>query len=397
MTEHYLSTESTGSMKKHSGGGLPLADATALLIDEELCLNLRGRSLSCQACAKQCTFGALELSADAVALHAENCRACGACLSACPTGVFRLSDFSPADFLQALKGKKETHLHCSISGGKDEDLHLPCLQLLDARLLAAAFAEGTEIFHLTGLGHCERCHKGNAINHMLATQNRLQQWFGAESAPRMVVAAIPLTEWLKDHHRDEKQTRISRRQFFYQAGMRAVASASHYSTPAVNDDDTSLAPQVFHQTNSRHQRAVEYQSLLATRVSELPWRENEIPWYGRSINDKCNACLACAQRCPSGALYAEQSDAGRGISFEMSLCTDCSLCTQVCPMGAIERNRAKDAADVMAARSMLMYQRYRTCQHCAQGFLPQTEDERLCLTCKNEQALESEWLAQCTQ
>jgi len=391
MAKHYLPPGLVENDREQTDRDSLLGD-TALLIDGELCVNLRGRTLSCKACASLCTSGALELSEDAVALNTGNCTSCGACLPSCPTGVFSLSGFSPSHLLDELKVNREAHIHCSASTGKGEGLNIPCLRLLDARLVAAAFAAGTRIFHLFGLSHCEQCDKGNSINHIMATQNRLMQWFGVDSAPQMVVATVPLNEWIKDYHRHEEQPQMSRRRFLHQAGLRAAAGAGLCSTPA-EDDDTPLALQDFAQVNIEHQRAVEYQSLLAEQVTGLPWMPNEIPWHGRTINDECNACLACGQRCPTGALQAEQTDAGRSISFETGLCTDCGLCSQVCPVDAVKSYKVKDAIEVIAPRSVLIHRYYSICQHCAQPFLPQAADDELCPVCKNEQALESEWLA----
>lgn len=396
MTDLYSSTKlADNTSGKACAGPLP-ASGTVLRIDERLCLNLRGRTLSCLACKDRCTSGALELSEHTVTLNTDNCTACGACLPSCPSGVFRLRDFSPADLLRGLKGQREAHIHCTATSDEDAGIELSCLHLLDARLLAAALAAGTEVFHLTGLEHCLACRKGNAINHMIATQNRLLQWFGATSTPHILVAGMPLTMWLSDHHRAEEPARMSRRQFFRHAGIHAMASAKHFSAPAQEGNDLSLDTEAFHTVNTRYQRAVDYQSLLAARASELPWHENEIPWHARTIdNDACNACLVCGQLCPTGALQAEQAGAGRGISFQTGLCTDCNLCSQLCPMHAIDRRQVSDTAEVTGERVMLISRHSRRCRHCKQEFLPQAEDETLCHACKNEQALENEWLAHC--
>ncbi len=370
-----------------------LLSGAALSIDESLCLNLRSRTLSCKACANVCVSKALELSENAVALDADNCTGCGACLSSCPSGVFSLSSFSPSYFLDELKGREKVNIHCSVTTDKSEGLNVPCLRLLDARLVATAFAAGTKFFHLSGLSDCEQCDKGSSINHMVATQNRLMQWFGIDSVPQVFVETVPLVEWVEDYRQREEQPKMSRRQFFHRAGLQAVAATSLCSMPS-EEDAMSVASQGFDQINIDHQRPVEYQSLLTEQVTRLPWVLNEIPWYGRTINNKCNACLACGQRCPTGALQAEQTDAGCGINFKAGLCTDCGLCAQVCPMDAIQRYRVKDVDEVVAPRSALMYRHYSTCQHCAQTFLPQTAKEELCSVCKNEQVLESEWLTQ---
>ncbi len=392
MAKHHLSAELIENIKEHPDED-SLPGGTALSIDDKLCLNLRGRTLSCTACASLCVAGALKISEDAVVLNADKCTGCGACLPSCPAGVFSISSFSPSHFLDELKGNGEAHIRCSASIRKTEGITIPCLHLLDARLAAAAFSVGIRIFHLYGLSHCEQCDKGNAINHIMATQSRLMQWFGVNSAPLMIASTVPLTEWVEDHHRHEEQAQMNRRQFFHQAGLHAVASANLYSAQA-EEDDTLQAPQGFTQVNIEHQQPVKYQSLLAETVAELPWILNEIPWHGRAINDECNACLACGQRCPTGALQVEQTDAGRGISFKTGLCTDCGLCAQVCPMSAVKRYKIKNVVEVIAPRSVLMYRHDSTCQNCAGTFVPQTEEEQLCPACSNEQTLESEWLAQ---
>jgi ferredoxin len=362
----------------------------ALLIDEELCLNLRGRTLSCNSCADVCSVDALELTEDAIELNSDACTGCGACLPSCPAGVLRLSGFSPRRFVDVLESKEEAHIHCSASTDKGEGIVIPCHRVLDARFVAAAFASGTDTFHLHGLSHCETCNKGNAIDYVTDEQHRLEQWFGKEAAPQLV-----FTEEHSEVAGDrqyQNRPQMSRRNFLRFAGMQTLESATQWLVPAEEDDEPLLL-QGFYQGEIDRQQPEVYQSLLAEHAAELPWASTELPWRSRTINEDCSACLSCGQRCPTGALLAEENQAGRGISFEPVLCTDCGLCTQICPMNAVEPHPVADVDEVVVPRMLLMYRHQKDCSRCGHSFIPQTETETLCNTCSNEQEIDTEWMA----
>ncbi len=362
----------------------------ALLIDEELCLNLRGRTLSCNSCADACNVDALDLTEDAIELNSESCTGCGACLPSCPAGVLQLSGFSPRRFVEVLESKDEAHIHCSASTDKGGGVVIPCHRVLDARLIAAAFASGgTNTFHLHGLTHCEACDKGNAIDYVTEVQQQLEYWFG-EEAPQLVLAEECIT--VEGDRQYQNQPQMSRRNFLRFAGVQALESATQWLVP-IEEEEETLALQGFYQGEVDRQQAEVYQSLLAEHVAELPWTTTELPWRSRTLNDECSACLSCGQRCPTGALQAEESQAGRGISFEPVLCTDCGLCTQLCPMNAVEPHPVANVDEVVAPRTLLMYRHQKECSQCRHPFIPQTETETLCLTCSNEQELDDEWMA----
>jgi len=371
-----------------------VSSSAALSIDEALCLNLRGRSLSCNACADVCTPHALELSEDAVKLDADICTGCGACLPSCPAGAFRLSSFSPRRFVQALEGKAEVHVHCAASTGTGGGVVIPCHLVLDARLIAAAFAAGTKAFHIHGLAECERCDKGNAIAHVTDGQARLERWFGTERAPRLV-KELSRSERGEAERGDQDRPHMGRRRFLRVAGLRAVASASQWLVPAANEE--SGEQEGFYQGDLEFQRPAVYQALLAEHVAELPWISGEVPWCSPLLDDKCNACLACGRRCPTGALHAEETEAGRGISCETALCTGCGLCARVCPMDAVTVHAVKDAAQVLVPQSVVMHRDHSSCNRCGQTFVPQTTGESLCPVCRNEQELQKGWMAMLEQ
>jgi len=367
------------------------SDGAGLSIDEGLCLNLRGRSPSCNACASACVSRALELSEDAVKLNADKCTGCGACLPSCPAGVFRLSGFSPRRFVQALAGKEEAHIHCGASTDSGGGVVIPCHLVLDARLMAAAFAVGTKTFHIHGLAQCEQCEKGNAIEYLNQGQTELECWFGTEMAPR-----IAREECWSERGEGERgaahRPQMSRREFLRLSGRRAVVGASQWLVPTEEDDERG-AQESFYQGDLEFQRPVMYQALLAEHVAKLPWLAGQVPWRSPSLDERCNVCLACGRRCPTGALHAVETAAERRISRDTALCTGCGLCVRVCPMDAVTVHAVKDAADVLMPRSVVMHRDHNTCDRCGQTFVPQTAGESICAVCRNEQELKKEWLA----
>ena len=249
-------------------------EGVALVIDEAQCLNLRSRNLSCSACATACHSNALVLSEDSVVLNDERCTQCGVCVPACPAGVLSLNTFSPRDFVKALAGKEEAYLHCDASTVKSDGIGVPCYQILDARLIAAAFADGTQVFHLHGLAQCARCDRGNALGHVTAMQSQLAQWFGIHQAPQLIMVDVLLEK--------NKPSQLGRRDFLCLVGKQTVAATCSWLVP---DEGTGLATsqESFFQGEKGHQQPDAYQSLLAECAADLPWQAGELPWHSRSI------------------------------------------------------------------------------------------------------------------
>ncbi len=366
-----------------------LMSGQALLVEEALCVNVRSRTESCQACADSCSVDALALTIDSVDVDSDRCTGCGACLPACPAGVLSLSGFSPRRFVEMLGRAEAVHLHCSASRDGGGGVVIPCHKVLDARLIAAACANGTREFLLHGLDRCQACDKGDAVPAMEAAQQQLDDWFGEEATPLLIAAEGDAGD--AGERRHENQPQMSRRNFLRFAGVQALSSATEWLVPEDEEEEDPLAG--IYPVELGQQQAVVYQSLLAEHVADLPWATRELPWRGRTLSESCSACLSCGQRCPSGALQAEEQKAGQGISFEPALCTDCGLCTHVCPMEAVEPHRLTEPAQVLAPRSILVYRQTMDCGHCGHTFLPESPQQLLCAVCRNEQELDDEWLA----
>lgn len=368
-----------------------LLEGTALIVEDELCLNLRARGVSCRRCSERCRAEALSLSADAIELDELACTQCGACIPACPSGVMSLSGFTPVRFLEGLAGQREVHLHCSASTDTGGGVVIPCHQVLDARLLAAAFADGTEHFILHGTAGCGSCRKGDASAYVHELQACLRQWFG-DRAPSLEVARPGKTTVIGPR-RCECQVEMGRRSFLRLASAQAVSGTAGWLLP-LDEPERAGETLPFYQADTVARRPVACQSLLAARAERLPWAEaRALPWRSRTLADKCSACLVCGERCPTGALQASEDEHARAITFEPALCTDCGLCEQLCPQQAVRPQLSLSADQVGAPRTRLMHRAMMRCHGCGHPFVAGAERLQLCDICRNEQEIDDEWLA----
>lgn len=362
----------------------------SLLIDEDLCVNLRGRVQICTQCADTCPAEALTISTDAIDVDEQGCTGCGACLPACSAGVHSLTGFVPRRFLGALRGAEAVHLHCSASRDRGGGVVIPCHRVLDPRLLAAAAADGVSIIQLHGLDHCGRCEKGSALEFLGHSRRQLADWLG-DAAPEVVQARDSEPA---GHRVYEDQPHLSRRAFLRFAGAQTAVTAAEWIVPVAETGDAEAESLPFFQGGGERQRSVVYQAMLAERADALEWQDGAVlPWRGRSFNDACTACLACGERCPTGALQSLENESARQVSFEQALCTDCGLCERVCPQHAVVTRAVTDVSEVKAPRHVLVHRVQSLCTHCGHAFLPETPGESCCPVCRNEQQLDDEWMA----
>ena len=369
-----------------------LVSGCELLEDEGLCLNVRGRRTHCNRCARACHTGALRLTPDALAVDREQCTGCGGCVPVCPAGALRLRGFAPTRFLAALGGEVEPHLHCSASTDAGGGIVIPCFKLLDERILAAARADGVETLHLHGLDRCPGCRHGGAARQVARIGRRLDHRLG-EAAPALRPAA-PDDAQRTSPRQHQDQPQLNRRNFLRFAGARASLEVARWLVP-VEEEDEALELPFFQGDVAGTRRPHVYQALLAARVDAVPWRAGRpLPWRLRTLAGHCTACLACGERCPTGALMAHEDDRHAiGISFEPALCTDCGLCRTLCPVEAVEVHAASIPQEVRAPRTTLMMRRVRPCDHCGTAFVAESPAATTCPICANEQALDNEWQA----
>jgi len=362
---------------------------TALRIDQMQCLNLRGRHVNCTQCADTCPAKALELTADEVRLDVERCSECGACLTVCPSDALWLSGFDPRQFLQTVAGAAEIHVHCSRSDDPDGGNIVPCLRVLDARLLAAAAADGAQTVVLHGTGQCSSCDRGSARTAVEQMHADLKRWF-TDVPVHLMEEHQALTG--TGAQSGEDQVQLGRRNFLRFAGAHAAHSASKWLDVAPEQKEaTSRWP--FFTSDGSSSRPSAYQELLAERAESLPWRDYRLPWRSRVFSDACSACLICAQRCPTGALVVEETKSTISIWFRLRQCTDCRLCEHLCPENAISCALVASSEELHAPPHRVIHRSLRQCAGCGRSFVPGPDSGERCTACQNEHDVANDWKA----
>lgn len=361
-----------------------------LIVEEELCVNLRGRIVGCTNCQDVCPSAALSLSPDAVDLDRLKCTGCNSCLPSCPAGVLRSSGFVPERFITALSGQERVDLHCRASTGAGGGIVIPCHAVLDARLITTARAEGVTTLALHGLNNCEQCSYGDARDTVKRVSQTVAEWLG-DAGPTLDLTPSAVDPGSTRDYQD--QPHLSRRAFLRFGGAQAMTQVAEWVVPGLNPDEEDAEALPFYQSSVYPQRAVPYQEVLASRTSLVPWVDGvPLPWQLRSVDANCSGCLVCGERCPTGALIANESGQVRELSFDPALCTDCSLCERVCPEGAMVSRAALTLSEVNAGRSLLFRLQQQRCNRCGLPFVPVDPAMESCRVCSNEQDLDEEWL-----
>ncbi len=373
--------------REQADGLLTLSE---LIVEEELCINLRGRLEHCTNCRDICPADAITLSADAVDLDVQKCTGCNSCLPSCPAGALRSSGFLPERFIAALAGLERVDLHCRASAGSGGGVVIPCHAVLDARLITAASAEGVKSLALHGLNNCEQCRYGDARDTVEQVSRTAAEWLG-DAAPTLDLTPGEANPRSTRDYQD--QPHLSRRAFLRFGGAQAASRAAEWIVPGLRPEEEDEECLPFYQCDTSPQRPAQYQAVLARRAGGVPWTEGApLPWRIRSVNALCSGCLVCGERCPTGALSSNESGQVRELSFDPALCTDCLLCERICPERAMMSHPAFSLDQVEVGRTLLFQLRQHTCGRCGTPFVPLDPDAENCRVCSNEQDLDEAWL-----
>ncbi len=321
----------------------------------ERCVHTRIETASCRACVDACPQRAWVIDDEQLGIDAERCDGCNLCVAACPEGAVQ-AQVQPA--LRDTTVGSAALLACRPTGLDVSEGLVPCVHALGLSSLLDLYRTGVRALSICTAG-CDDCGRGGATR-LQARIERVNALLTQRDLPRIHYEPLDADAWLQrlNHLSPARGPALSRRQFLRHAtrDVLGVYQQSQGQDPIV---DAPLIPPG---------------QLIPARATGQP-----VPFAVAIDDRRCNACHACANLCPHGAISLQTDDQGRNTAYRLSAdaCTGCGICADVCDQDAISIH------PWATPPSSTVELTQRRCQACGSSFeLPaQHADTKWCRIC----------------
>ena len=265
---------------------------------------------NCRACVDACPTGAWIFDDEALGLDTELCDGCGLCVGVCPVDALEAPTVATLAREQPQRAVLDLACERSETGGLPA---VACLHATSPRELAELYSRGLRELEVCDApcADCSRAGKRPSLEASLADLDRV---LTATGQPPLRMAVRSPAAWYRSasaRRRRDGTPDLGRRGLF-----RRILPASVEERHGGDGADEALA----------------------SLVAKIPPGEPR-PHVPRIDPSRCVACHACAQLCPTGAIYLERQSVGARYLLRPELCTACGLCVDACEHDAVEVGR----------------------------------------------------------
>ena len=285
-----------------------------------------------------------------------------ACIGACPTEAFSLSDFSTTEFFFSFLESKIRLI--------SPKFNVPCISVLSVEHLIALALASEETITLDMSSYDEDSILFEQIDARIDEANFVLSSF-SEKRLETNMDKAEITPKLA-----EEESVSSRRSFLGNASLKGVVKHKMTFDEAVEADELKafqLDTITIAKIKEKHlpdKRKILFTTLKHAGVPDifevLP--EEEVSFISQKfVDDSCTNCQICYRICPTGALSSDGKFSL--INFDAMLCVKCHLCHDVCEPDAIQLQSGFEIKEFFepAQRTLATFN-IKRCNECGNSF-----------------------------
>lgn len=300
-----------------------------------------------------------------------------ACVGACPTEAFALSDFSTTEFFFTFLESRVRLISPKIN--------VPCLSVLSIEHLISLALASDETITLDLSSYDPESQLFDLIEARIEEANFVL----SSISSKQLENNLDKVETLLD---EENKKNTSRRSFLGNASLKGVMKHKREFDEAVEAEELrsfELDSSVISRIKEKH--LPDKRKILFTMLKRLdvPDRfdvlaQEDISFVSQKyVDEKCTNCQICYRICPTGALSTDKKFSV--INFDAMLCVKCHLCHDVCEPDAIHLQEGFELKEFFEPiqRTLATFD-IKRCNECGNPFT-YTGGEQTCPRCLIEE------------
>ena len=308
-----------------------------------------------------------------------------ACLGACPTEAFSLSDFSVTEFFFTFLESKVRLI--------SPNFNVPCVSVLSIEHLISLALASEEAITLDLNSYKAGSHLLELIEDRIEEANFVLSSFGDKhlNTNLEAVARVEIDETEPDEESEEETP--SRRDFLTKAtSVKGVVEHKQAFDDAVDAEefqtfemDNSVIDKI-KDKNLPDKRKILFTALKRASVPESyeVLAQEDVSFVSQKfIDDSCTNCQICYRICPTGALSSNGKFSM--INFDSMLCVKCHLCHDVCEPNSIQLQSGFEIKEFFEPKQRTLASfTIKRCNECGNNFT-YTGGEQACPRCMVEE------------
>jgi len=343
-----------------------------LHFDLGLCVRAKSKFSTCTKC--------MDAAPESIGLH-ENLPSfkagtgveAAACVGACPTEAFSLSDFSTTEFFFNFLNSKVRLISPKVN--------IPCISVLSVEHLISLALASEEPIVLDIVSYRSDDPVLGIITQRVEEANFFLSSFSDKKIETNSEEAVAIQP-------DEESDLTSRRDFFANASLKGALKHKKAFEEAVEEGEQQIyeiEESMIAKIKDKHlpdKRKILFTTLKHAGIPDtfevLP--EEEVSFVSQKyIVDACTNCQICYRICPTGALSTDKKFSM--VNFDAMLCVKCHLCHDACEPDAIHLQPGFEIKELFepTQRTLAKFT-IKRCNECGNPFT-YTGGEQICPRC----------------